>query len=111
MRFLMKSALDRLMAAVEDDIAGRQWFISFMFRYSGYVFDYQGRYYAYVYPEGKGLARNMDEYCWGSYEEMFDAVISQTGKSVREMLAELSEHDLEIVFDVPVPPGQVAPGG
>ena len=34
---------------------------------------------------------------------MLDGMITQTGKTVREMLAELPAHDLEIEFDVPMP--------
>ena len=40
---------------------------------------------------------------------MLDGMISQTGKTVREMLAELPVHDLEIDFDIPLPPNAEMP--
>ena len=100
----MNTALDKLLAAMEGDRARRRYFISFVFRYSGFEFDYMGRYYAYVYEGSSANTATEDEYGWGSYEEMLDAAISQTGKTVRAMLAELLAHNLEIEFDIPLPP-------
>ena len=57
-----------------------------------------------VHPVGDSRARVTDEYGWNSFEEMLDGMITQTGKNVREMLAELPAHDLEIEFDVLLPP-------
>ena len=99
----MNTALDKLLAAIEGDRARRRYFISFVFRYGGFEFDYMGRYYAYVYEGSSANTATEDEYGWGSYEEMLDAEISQTGKTVRAMLAELPAHALEIEFDVPLP--------
>ena len=63
-----------------------------------------GRYYAYVYEGAYLDTESEDEYGWNSFEEMLDGMITQTGKTVREMLAELPDHDLEIEFGVPIPP-------
>lgn len=104
----MKTALEKLESAIADDLAGTRGLESFMFQFAGYLFDYQGRFYAYVSPIDKPqYARFMDEYCWSDYNEMLCAKITQTGKTVRQMLTELPEHDLEIVFDVSYPPNAV----
>lgn len=98
------TALEKLEQAITDDQANRRWFISFTFKYGGYEFDYMGRYYAYVYEGSYLNTKSEDEYGWTSYAEMLDGVITQTGKTVRAMLAELPAHDLEIEFDIPMPP-------
>ena len=77
------------------------WILSFTFRYGNFEFDYMGRYYAFVYEGNCDNTDSEDEYGWSCYAEMLDATITQTGKTVREMLAELPEHDLEITFDSP----------
>ena len=45
------------------------------------------------------------EYGWRNYEDMLNGVIHETGKTVRQMLSEIADHDLEIEFDIPLPPG------
>ena len=107
----MKSALEKLLAAIDDDNERRRYFVSFVFRYGGFEVDYMGRYYAYVYEGSSANTATGDECCWGSYEEMLDSRISQTGKTVREMLSEIPAHDLEIEFDIPLPPNAVVLGG
>ena len=106
----MNAALDKLLAAIDDDRSNRRCFVSFTFRYGGFELDYMGRYYAYVYEGSSANTSTEDEYCWGSYEEMLDAEILQTGKKVRAMLAGLPAHDLEIEFDVQLPPTAVVVG-
>lgn len=98
------TALEKLEQAFADDESGTRAFISFTFKYGGYEFDYMGRYYAYVYEGSYLNTGSEDEYGWTSYAEMLGGMITQTGKTVREMLAELPAHDLEIEFDVPMPP-------
>ena len=99
----MKSALDKLLAAIADERNGR-YFVSFSFRHSGFEFDYMGRYYAYVYEGDFTHTETEDEYGWKNYDDMLASVISQTGKTVRDMLSELPAQELEIEFDVPLPP-------
>jgi len=101
----MKTALEKLNAAIADDVSGSRYFQSFSFVYDGFEFEYMGRFYAYVHPLGNPSARASDEYCWDDYSEMLSAQIDQTGKTVSEMLSELPDHDLEMSFDVSLPPG------
>lgn len=98
------TALEKLEQAIADDQTNRRGFVSFTFKYGGHEFDYMGRYYAYVYEGSYLNAQSEDEYGWNSFAEMLDGMIAQTGKTVRAMLAELPAHDLEIEFDVPMPP-------
>ncbi len=103
----MTTALEKLEAAIEGDRNGI-WILSFTFRYGNFEFDYMGRYYAFVYEGSCDNTDSEDEYGWSSFAEMLDATIAQTGKTVREMLAELPEHDIEITFDSPsLPPNAV----
>lgn len=97
----MKPALDKLESAIKAENEGREHILFILFTYGGSEFEYQRHYYAYVHPMGDSRARVTDEYCWNSFAEMLDATITQTGKAVREMLAEPPEHDLEITFDSP----------
>ena len=97
----MNTALDKLESAIQAETEGREHMLFILFRYGGFEFEYQGHCYAYVHPVGDSRARVTDEYCWGGFAEMLNATITQTGKTVREMLAELPEHDLEITFDSP----------
>ncbi|MDO5319712.1 MAG: hypothetical protein Q4G65_13880 [bacterium] len=102
----MTSALDKLMAAIADEGNGR-CFVSFSFRYAGFEFDYMGRYYAYVYEGDFTHTETEDEYGWKDYDDMLASVISQTGKTVHDMLSELPAQELEIEFDVPLPPAAI----
>lgn len=101
------TALEKLEAAIAGDRQG-EWIASFTFRYGGFEFDYMGRYYAYVYEGGSDNTDSEDEYGWSGFDEMLDGTIKQTGMTVREMLAELPDSDLEIIFDSPpLPPNAV----
>lgn len=92
------SALDKLKAAIKGDEYG-ELFTFFTFRYGNFQFDYMGRYYAYVYEGSSDNTDSEDEYGWSNFDEMLDANIMQTGKTVREMLSELPESELEITYD------------
>jgi len=96
----MMNALEKLKSAIESERAGGRGVLSFVFRYGGYEIDYMGRYYAYVYEGSSRNTMTEDEYGWRDYADMLKSVINETGKSVTEMLSELSEHDLEIEFDI-----------
>lgn len=100
----MNTALEKLESAIHGERERGEHFLFVTFQYGGFEFEYQGRYYAYVHPIGDSRARVTDEYGWNSFEEMLDGMITQTGKTVRAMLAELPAHDLEIEFDIPIPP-------
>ncbi len=103
----MRTALDKLLCAIEDDKANHRWLLTFAFRYGGYEIDYSGRYYGYVYERSCANTATEDEYGWKGFDDMLDSVIRQTGKTMRQMLSELPEHDLEIEFDVPLPQNAV----
>ncbi len=97
----MRTALDKLLCAKDDDKANRQWILTFAFRYGGYEIDYSGRYYGFVYEGNCDNTETEDEYGWKSYDDMLDSPIRQTGRTMRQMLGELPEQDLEIDFDSP----------
>ena len=97
----MKSALDKLMSAIESERDGGCGILSFVFRYQGYEFNYMGRYYAYVYEGSSRNLKTEDEYGWRDYADMLKSVIQETGRTVSDMLAELPDHDLEIEYDTP----------
>lgn len=103
----MNTALDKLKSAIADDVSGGRNLLSFAFSYDGYEMEYMGRYYAYVHPVGDSRARVSDEYCWNGYDEMLAAQIAQFRKSMAEVLSEIPDHDLEMEFDIPLPPGAV----
>ena len=97
----MNSALDKLMSAIESERNGGVGILSFVFRCSGYEFNYMGRFYAYVYEGSFCNLKTENEYGWRDYEDMLKSVIQETGRTVADMLAELPDHDLEIEFDMP----------
>ena len=103
----MRNALEKLQAAISGDVQGLRTILSMRFEYGDIEVEYMGRFYAYVHPANDSRARCSEEYCWGCYDEMLSAQIGQTGKTVQEMLQELPEHDLEIEYDVPLPPSAV----
>jgi len=103
----MNTALDKLNSAIADDVSGGRSLLSFAFSYGGYEMEYMGRYYAYVHPVNDSRARVSDEYCWNGYDEMLVAQIAQFGKTMSEVLAEIPDHDLELEFDIHLPPGAV----
>ena len=104
----MRTALEKLESAIQAENEGREHMLFILFKYGGFEFEYQGRYYAYVRPIGDCRGCVEDEYGWSGFDEMLDATITKTGKAVREMLAEIPEHALEITFDSPTLPPNAA---
>ena len=98
------TALEKLQKAIAGEKNG-QFFTAFAFKYGGFELDYMGRYYAYVYEGSSSNVETEAEYGWSDYEEMLNGVIHETGRTVRQMLSEIADHDLEIEFDIPLPPG------
>ena len=103
----MRTALEKLLGAIEDDKSGHRSLLTFAFRFGGYEIDYSGRYYGYVYEGSCANTETEDEYGWKGYGDMLDTIIRQTGRTMRQMLSELPEHDLEIEFDDPLPQNAV----
>lgn len=92
----MKTALSVLLDAIEQERKGISYIDFFSFRYQNVEFSYLGRYYAFVHIDNRS---GSDEYEGSNYDELIDCVIAPTGKTVRQILSELTELDLEIMTD------------
>ncbi|MCQ2380043.1 MAG: hypothetical protein MJ025_03870 [Victivallaceae bacterium] len=89
----MRSALQVLFEAIEKDKAQTEFITDFSFVYDGIEIQYYGRYYGYASRPGK---TEEYEFAGDDYDSMLDCVIPFTGKSIRVMMEELDEKDLQL---------------
>ncbi|MBQ9725938.1 MAG: hypothetical protein IJV65_00345 [Kiritimatiellae bacterium] len=88
------TALDAVLTARDEDIRDVKSLDFFSFAYNGIEVSYHGRYYGYASPVGSGY--HDEEFGAYTFDEMLDCRIGQTGKTIREMLSELSAADVSI---------------
>ena len=91
----MRTALDKILQAVDSEQNGNIYIEDFSFSYGEYEINFMGHYWCFVYLLGH--AREQAEYIWSEYSEMLDFIFPETGKSMRTMLSELSDIDLKII--------------
>ncbi len=92
----MRSALSVLTTVIQQAEKGEVHLQDFSFTYGTTLVEYLGRYYGYAYREGE-----YDQYEYGgdNFEDVLNSVIPFTNKSIRDMLSELTEFDIEIGLD------------
>ena len=68
--------------------------------YCGYIFQYTGNFWGYVWKTGETGRENPDtehEYGWNSFEEFLDDTMTEVGATFREILAAVPVE--EALFD------------
>ena len=69
----------------------------FEVEYGGYTIYYAGAYFGLIYETAKGDVEER-EFCWDSFEEMYDCYIKEVGKTWREVLEATPADKIDMLF-------------
>lgn len=91
----MRTALDKALKMIDEENNKKIYIEDFSFSYKEFEIKFMGHYWCFVYQLGK--AREIAEYTFDDYNQMFNFVFPETRKDMRSMLNELPEIELKII--------------